>query len=99
MAPAPLAWKEARSFHSTKRTEVRMQGNNRVKIVAYLRPMHNRNAHQLFAWIKEAPDIKTHNASVTKPALRPASKHQALVAVLLFFGRAQMTCTWRGATG
>eukprot|EP00962_Isochrysis_galbana_P014089 scaffold4013_cov140-Isochrysis_galbana.AAC.9 len=34
------------SFYNT---EVRMHGNNRVKVVAYLRPMHNRNAQQMFA--------------------------------------------------
>eukprot|EP00962_Isochrysis_galbana_P046866 scaffold18987_cov109-Isochrysis_galbana.AAC.7 len=35
------------SFYNN--TEVRMHGNNRVKVVAYLRPMHNRNAQQMFA--------------------------------------------------
>eukprot|EP00962_Isochrysis_galbana_P019728 scaffold5747_cov128-Isochrysis_galbana.AAC.7 len=29
-------------------TEVRMQGNNRVKLVALLRPMHSINAQQMF---------------------------------------------------
>eukprot|EP00962_Isochrysis_galbana_P005163 scaffold1411_cov125-Isochrysis_galbana.AAC.9 len=33
------------SFYNT---EVRMHGNNRAKVVAYLRPMHNRNAQQMF---------------------------------------------------
>jgi len=30
-------------------TEVRMQGNNPVKVALYLLPMHSRNAQQMFA--------------------------------------------------
>eukprot|EP00962_Isochrysis_galbana_P031865 scaffold10410_cov144-Isochrysis_galbana.AAC.2 len=35
--------------YSIYNTEVRIHGNNRVKVVAYLRPMHNRHAQQMFA--------------------------------------------------
>eukprot|EP00962_Isochrysis_galbana_P005357 scaffold1452_cov117-Isochrysis_galbana.AAC.8 len=37
---------EGGALFSFYNTEVRMQGNNRVKIVAFLRPMHSMNAQQ-----------------------------------------------------
>eukprot|EP00962_Isochrysis_galbana_P012775 scaffold3618_cov129-Isochrysis_galbana.AAC.1 len=37
---------EGGALFSFYNTEVRMHGSNRVKVVAYLRPMHNRKAQQ-----------------------------------------------------
>eukprot|EP00962_Isochrysis_galbana_P018862 scaffold5473_cov147-Isochrysis_galbana.AAC.1 len=39
---------EGGALFSFYNTEVRMQGNNRVKLVAFLRPLHSRNVQQMF---------------------------------------------------